>query len=372
MQGDTLYVTQDADSHSVFLELSRIFFDGSPDLHFANFLHMIKTMAESGTSAVQIESFIVCNQNVPELPEHETVWSFSSLSAADQGVDTQGVDFQPVCEFTAPNHQKAPGMVSSWPLNHWRTAPVFRTPLINQHACMQEAKVNDAGPSSNLTMPAMYGHTEDSLLSVDLEGDWIIEEKARTETTLHGDSTAAILDEPQMAMSVEPSGAPAYLNLEPGNSSPTVHIELTNFNEKLNNLVEERIQRPSDASQLRTGRLGEALVHKYFSEQLGSNHVRWVNEKIETGLPFDIVITHAEGFTEYVEVKTTVSSRKDWFDISPREWQFALEKGDLFSIARVMLGSKKASIEMLKNPHKLYKQKSLRLGLMISRIPDNI
>jgi len=39
--------------------------------------------------------------------------------------------------------------------------------------------------------------------------------------------------------------------------------------------------------------------------------------------------------------------RKDWFDVSPREWQFALERGDLFSIARVMLGTKKASIEFI-------------------------
>ena len=118
MQGNTLYATQDADSHSVFLELSRIFFDGSPDLHFANFLHMIKTMAESGTSAEQLESFIINNQNVPELPEHEAVWSFSLLSATNQGadnqkVDPQGVEFQSPCEFNAPNHQKAPVMMSS-------------------------------------------------------------------------------------------------------------------------------------------------------------------------------------------------------------------------------------------------------------------
>ena len=39
--------------------------------------------------------------------------------------------------------------------------------------------------------------------------------------------------------------------------------------------------------------------------------------------------------------------RKDWFDVSRREWQFALERGDLFSIARVMLGTKKASIEFI-------------------------
>jgi hypothetical protein len=373
LQGNTLYATQDADPHSVFLELSRIFFDGSPDLHFANFLHMIKTMAESGTTAEQIESFIINNQNVPELPEHEAIWSFSSLSATNQGaanqeVDPQGVEFQLPCEFNVPNHQKAPVMISSWPLSHWRTAPVFKTPLISHQACTQEALVKDAGPSPDLSMPALRGHTEDALLSVDLDGEWIIEENARTETTLLADNTATILDEPQMVMSVDPSNGPAYSVVEAGSSSPTVRVELTNFNENLANLVEESNRLTPDASQLKTGRFGEAVVHKYFAEQLGSNNVRWVNEKTETGLPYDIVITHSEGFTEYVEVKTTVSSRKDWFDITPREWQFALEKGDLFSIARVILSStKKASIEMLKNPYKLYKQKTLRLGLLISR-----
>ena len=116
--------------------------------------------------------------------------------------------------------------------------------------------MNDAGPSSNLNMPAMYGHTEDSLLSVDLEGDWIIEEKPRSETTLLGDSSAEILDEPRTVMSAEPFNAHAYLNLEAGSSSPTVHVELTNFDENLANLAEDKNQRPSDASQLRTGRLG--------------------------------------------------------------------------------------------------------------------
>ncbi|KAJ1293140.1 hypothetical protein BS78_01G045100 [Paspalum vaginatum] len=372
LQANTLYTAQDADSHSVFLELSRIFFDGSPNLHFANFLHMIKTMAESGTSAEQLESFIVNNQNVPELPEHEAAWSFSSLSAPDQGavnqgVDPQGGEFEPACEFNAPNHQKAPVVASSWPLNHWRTAPIFRTPFINHDAYMQEAKPNAAGPSSDLNMPALCGHNEDTLLSVDLDEDWIIEENARSETILLGDSTAAVVDGPQMVMSVDPSDAPSYLNLEAGSSSPTIHVELTNFNENLANLVKV----PTDASQLKTGRLGEAVVHKYIAKQLGSNNVRWVNEEIETGLPYDIVITHTEGHKEYVEVKATVSSRKDWFDVTPREWQFSLEKGDSFNIARVVFSGKKASIEILKNPYKLYKQKALRLGLLISR-RDNI
>jgi hypothetical protein len=98
---------------------------------------------------------------------------------------------------------------------------------------MQEPKLNDVGPSSNLNMHVMYGHTEDRLLSIDLEGDWIIEEKPRTETTLLGDSSAEILDDAHMVMSAEPFNVPGYLNLEVGNSRTMDHVELTIFDEKL-------------------------------------------------------------------------------------------------------------------------------------------
>jgi hypothetical protein len=386
-QGNTLYATHGADSHSMCLELSRIFFDGSPDLHFANFLHMIKTMAGSGTSPEQLESFISNNQNVPELPEQEAVWSFSSLSAAHQVSDSQIVEVRSACELNIPNHQRTPGTVSSWPPNNWKTAPDFRTYQKSHHAYMPDAKVNGAGTSSDLTMRECE-HTEDTLVPVDIEGDWIIEANTMTENTLLADSTAANLDGPQM-MSLDPFSAPIYLDLEAGSSSPTVDVEVANFNEKLAGVPGEstdtgtpdasqlRTGTPDasqlrtgtpDASQLRTGRLGEALVHKYFAEQLGSNNVRWVNQETETGLPYDIVITRKGNFREYVEVKATVSSKKDWFYVTSREWQFALEKGDSFSIARVALsGTKKASIEMLKNPYKLYQQKALKLALLISR-----
>lgn len=64
LQGNILYVIQEADSHSVLLELSKLFFDGTVALHFANFLHMVKTMSESGSTLEQIEFFIVNNQKV--------------------------------------------------------------------------------------------------------------------------------------------------------------------------------------------------------------------------------------------------------------------------------------------------------------------
>ncbi|XP_042059234.1 uncharacterized protein LOC121803669 [Salvia splendens] len=77
-----LYCRQESDSLSIFLELSCLLFDGTPELHFANFLQMIKTMAESGATEEQIESFIMNIQKVPKLPdEEESIWSLQSASS---------------------------------------------------------------------------------------------------------------------------------------------------------------------------------------------------------------------------------------------------------------------------------------------------
>ena len=79
-QDNILYATPESDSHSIFMELSRVLFEDVPQLHLANFLHMITTMAEAGSSEEQTEFFILNSQKVPKLPEGETIWSLSSLS----------------------------------------------------------------------------------------------------------------------------------------------------------------------------------------------------------------------------------------------------------------------------------------------------
>ncbi|KAK9682468.1 hypothetical protein RND81_10G075900 [Saponaria officinalis] len=78
LQGSILYATQSSDTHSVFMELSRLFFDGVPNIHLANFLHMISVMAESGSTNEQIELFILRSQNMAKLPDEECVWCLSS------------------------------------------------------------------------------------------------------------------------------------------------------------------------------------------------------------------------------------------------------------------------------------------------------
>ncbi|KAI3935471.1 hypothetical protein MKW98_027611, partial [Papaver atlanticum] len=54
---------------SCLIQLSRLFYNGIPELHLANFLHMVTTMAESGSTKEQTEFFILNSQKIPKLPD---------------------------------------------------------------------------------------------------------------------------------------------------------------------------------------------------------------------------------------------------------------------------------------------------------------
>uniref|UniRef100_M1CI46 ATP binding n=3 Tax=Solanum tuberosum TaxID=4113 RepID=M1CI46_SOLTU len=113
-----------------------------------------------------------------------------------------------------------------------------------------------------------------------------------------------------------------------------------------------------------TGRLGESAAFNYFVGKLGKPFVKWVNETNETGLPYDLLVAG----NEYIEVKATRSVTKDWFHITLREWQFALEKGELFSIAHVVLSPHNAAtVTVYKNPARLCCLGKLQLALIIPK-----
>ncbi|KAJ8530756.1 hypothetical protein K7X08_023637 [Anisodus acutangulus] len=79
LEGNILYATRESDAHSIFTEISRLFYSIAPDLHLANFLHMITTMAKSGSTEEQIEFFILNSQKMPKLPVGESVWSLEHI-----------------------------------------------------------------------------------------------------------------------------------------------------------------------------------------------------------------------------------------------------------------------------------------------------
>ncbi|XP_020260573.1 uncharacterized protein LOC109836936 isoform X2 [Asparagus officinalis] len=349
LQGSTLYTTLTADSHSIFLELSRFFFDGSTELHFANFLHMVTTMAESGSTSEQTEFFILNSQKVPMLPTEEPEWCFSSLLELPKAEDPQPALASMDVDHNTSTAEKKPGSNSNWPPTGWKNAPDMSYAQANYHL------TKPCGPPSlhkdkvsNKALDAIP-LTEDVPLPDEINGEWIIEESNTAQT----------------AIGFQDSG---WMNNQFNLFSSEPNNELS---DPLLVSAPERVRlcyQTNGESQLwKTGRSGEVVAYKYFVNKLGSGNVRWFNEGAETGLPYDMIIGVEGSSREFVEVKTTRYASKDWFEISAREWQFAVERGDSYNIAHVVLGAKKATVTVLKNPLRLCQQNALHLALLMSR-----
>ena len=114
-----------------------------------------------------------------------------------------------------------------------------------------------------------------------------------------------------------------------------------------------------ESTRLKIGRWGEMWVHemmkrRYESEIAdGSLCVEWVNERAETGLPFDFRLTRRrlqqqpqqreegehdddeEEETTFIEVKSTRRAHQEVFPVSSRELAFAHECGANYHIYRL-------------------------------------
>lgn len=366
LQGNILYTTQEADHHSLFMELSSLLFDGTSELHLANFLHMITTMAESGSSEEQIEFFLLNSQKMPKLPDEEPVWALSSVSSQVEAEKSHPSDHVP-----STNEQIFPrktGLCSSWPPVDWKTAPDFNYARANgfktkpaQISNISEVKKDDN--SEGIIAPPAC--SEQGSVAV----DWNIKDDPPTSSVslvLHENENfedQSYHDFEQTAFSMCIESDPVSLGEDMDESLDEAHLSSAAFSKR------DRLQTGTfDAAQAKvTGRLGEFLAHKYFVGKVGKTAVRWVNEVNETGLPYDIVIGE-DATKEFIEVKATRSPRKDWFNISMREWQFAIDKGESFSIAFVaIMGNNVARITTFKDPVKLCQLGELQLAVMIPK-----
>nr|XP_019705685.1 uncharacterized protein LOC105044003 isoform X2 [Elaeis guineensis] len=373
LQGNVLYATQTSDSHTIFLELSRFFFSGSTELHLANFLHMVTTMADSGSTIGQIEFFILNSQRIPKLPDEELVWSLSSLKELHQDETSQ-----PICvplmnvEQSFPTSKRKPGIISNWPPTDWKSAPDFSY-------CRRQLQTRpgltpyDSSQIESSKPPEDVMQKEDIAVPVDIDGDWIIEEGLASTSTMVLQGSVQMTDQPHSVESFDSVDKKISFSSEPKSKVcdsaivPVADTGLSNLSTSPDRDI-LFLQAPDENQSRKTGRLGELIACKYFIEKLGSGSVKWVNEENETGLPYDLITGENQESREYVEVKATKSASKDWFPISMREWQFAVDKGDSFSIAHVvLLGPKKASITLLRNPFKLCQQNALRLAILMSK-----
>ncbi|XP_068634476.1 protein NO VEIN [Aristolochia californica] len=366
LQGNTLYVTRASDSHSIFLELSRLLFDGSVELYLANFLHMITTMAESGSSEEQTEFFIVYSQKIPKLPDEEILWSLS-CSLPRLG-DPTSQPSSSLVEKNLPKVKRNLGSSPNWPPTDWKTAPDFHFARAN-HFKTQPGATHTDGTKIKPHDPEAVMHTEWQI-PADISGDWESPSWPAAVPPVLPDSSSRTKREDSLLVDHNVSSSKVNnLNLDvySGFADPIITSDPVIGSSAFTTRDQLLLAMPNENQAHRTGRLGELVAYKYFVDKFGRAAVRWVNEENETGLPFDLVVGEEEE-KEFIEVKATKSLNKDWFIITTREWHFASEKGDSFSVAHVVLADpKNAKITVFKNPVKLCQQDVLHLAVLMSK-----
>ncbi|CAB4262981.1 unnamed protein product [Prunus armeniaca] len=300
-------------------------------------------MAESGSTQEQTEFFILNSQKVPKLSGEESVWSLSSVTSLTDNYKSLPKGFT-FTEVNEKNSSKSKRKVINWPPIDWKTTPGF--------GC------TDANLSKT---QAPVAHS----VSVDI--NWTIEDDSAM--------TSAALVLPGSDDLQEHSG---YACNETGNGMHTefdpINVGFVSDSPDLGSFPnfskrdQPRYGTSSGRDAMLTGRLGELVAFKYLISKAGKSVVKWVNECNETGLPYDIVVGEKEDSTEFIEVKATQSPRKDWFHISMREWQFAVDKGEAFSILHViLLGNNAAKVSVYKNPVQLCMLGKLKLHLMMPK-----
>ena len=134
----------------------------------------------------------------------------------------------------------------------------------------------------------------------------------------------------------------------------------------------------SEEKRSAIGRWGEALAYQllcYEEQRRQAAHpntsprtVRWLNQHVESGLPYDLVYggeDEGEGQgTEYVEVKSTRHSVRQPFAISAAEVSCALVQRERYHIWRVCrVGGPDASIRKIANPAQAWHQQQLHVWM---------
>jgi len=84
--------------------------------------------------------------------------------------------------------------------------------------------------------------------------------------------------------------------------------------------------------------------------------VVWLNKDGDKGRGHDIELWECD-MLYYIEVKSTKTEEKDWFDVSGGQWDLMQEKGDKFYIYRVYsAGTKKPFVHKIRDPAKLWRE----------------
>ncbi|XP_074273372.1 protein NO VEIN-like [Silene latifolia] len=444
LQDNILYTTKDSDLHSIFMELSRLLFDSTPNLHLANFLHMITLMAKSGSTEEQIELFIL-NQKMVKLPNEESISSLISpltLLKNDAVVpDSPNINDQISSKSKEKSTSSAPLSVIWKPKSAMKSHTVITKqpdalpstndvldpgPVLFRLLENQTVKVDDLTRSG---IVALVDPSDIALESLQLEGEpsessgstsqkavrtgtkgkptfssspaviWKPKTSAKTQTVITNKDGSLGNNDVSDGILLEKSDTLPGANDVP-ESGPTLPNILGNQMGRVNGrtsssmggaidapfdialesfCVEEDaaseisgkapvLQSTCSSQNALTGRQGEEAAFRYYTERAGGAAVKWVNQEKETGLPYDILVGEEES-KEYIEVKASRNEGKNGFRISRQEWEFAIEKGDSFSVAYVNLSDRNLNnrVTVYKNPVELCQSGEFRLVTLSSK-----
>lgn len=122
-----------------------------------------------------------------------------------------------------------------------------------------------------------------------------------------------------------------------------------------------------DEEKRKIGDRGEKIVFDILKREYPHDTVSWCNENEETGLPYDLVVSDANGSNKrFIEVKATKTTDKSFFEVSFREWMFSQEHRGKFYIYRVFdaLGDGPKVLK-IQNPFKEWNAGNLGMLLYI-------
>ncbi|XP_071709029.1 protein NO VEIN-like [Rutidosis leptorrhynchoides] len=419
LQENVLYATVESDSHSLFMELSRFLIPEVPELHLANFLNLLTTMTKFGSTMEEIEVFIVNSQKLPNLPIEESQWSFESMSSPQQDSNWPPVHWLPASrvERTAP-----------WVENGAKTKPTetvddnlallmdsltLKDNLASQNVVEDSGMYRDTiggfnggfsggfngGFNGGFVFGLNTAYSDMNTAYSDMNTR--LPSYARRERRNANSFNSINRDEKKLAKNVEQPEQVSDIVLKstkfdykdesiakvPSTSTiteiddddddwtieekPVITKPWSTLDEKVVNLDSGSNGKLDNGKNIVpphvvTGKTGEQKAFKHFCRKFGKKRVRWVNEVEESGKPYDIVVegTDDNKEVEYIEVKSTVKANKEWFSVTVNEWQFAVEKGESYSIACVVLSDEKklAQVTVYNDPIQLCRSGKIQLA----------
>ena len=121
----------------------------------------------------------------------------------------------------------------------------------------------------------------------------------------------------------------------------------------------------SEEARKGVGRWGEEVVYLHLCKEHAAGNVQWVNHPTESGKPYDITL-EVDGETHFVEVKSSKTRDKTFFEVSHNEWLMAWREGMRYHIYRVYgTGAQDVSVVEVQDPWNAWQRGEISVCLVV-------